>query len=132
MPINKKKESAIMDFFKVDEHPILSYEVSGKGKAQKKETSDVSFQEVFRKEKKVYSAPSMGEVSAVSGEDKATISESARTAYELFKLVSLVKKQPDIRKEQIEEARRLLKEGVFRPDINGVIAERITNIFLPR
>ena len=123
-----------MDFFKVDDNPIKSYETNSKGKSQKKEETGPSFSEVLASDnkKRIYDLPKLSALSASSGEDKATISESARTAYELFKLVNIVKKSPDIREAEIAHAKVALQKGFSDPKINNVIAERILNIFLPR
>ncbi|MDI6751555.1 MAG: hypothetical protein QME07_01675 [bacterium] len=123
-----------MDFFKVDDNPIKSYETNSKGKSQKKEEAGASFSEILASDnkKRIYDLPKIFALSTSSGEDKATISESARTAYELFKLVNIVKKSPDIREAEIAHAKDSLEKGFSDPRIDAIIAERILNIFLPR
>ncbi len=117
-----------MDFSKVNGE-IKSREISSKELTKKKEEVSVSFSEVFSGERKTYNFPSMKEISVSSGSDHATISEGARMAYELSKIMNLMKNVPDIRKEKTEDAYKLLEKGLDNPIIYRKIAERLINIF---
>ncbi|HAW49984.1 TPA: hypothetical protein DCX16_03430 [bacterium] len=117
-----------MDFSKVNGE-IRSKEISSKELAKKKEEISVSFSEVLSGEKKTYSLPSIKEISVSSGPDCATISEGARMAYELSKIMDLIKNIPDIREEKIKGAYKLLEKGLDNYTINRKIAEELIDIF---
>lgn len=96
-------------------------------KVIKKEEAFVSFSDVL-KGKKTYTLPSLGETSVSSGSDQATISESGKTAYYLLKIKSMVAEISDIREKKIEDAIKLLKDGIDNPRITKEIAKRLVNL----
>ncbi|MEW6103393.1 MAG: flagellar biosynthesis anti-sigma factor FlgM [bacterium] len=98
---------------------------------KKKEEVSISFSDLLSSPKKTYIMPTLGETSISSGYDEATISEGAKTAYYLSKILSMVKDVPDVREEKINEAIKLLKGGIDSPRINKGIVERITTVFFP-
>ncbi|MEW6482263.1 MAG: hypothetical protein AB1397_04595 [bacterium] len=118
-----------MDFSKINGE-LKPKEVLG-SPIKKKEEVSLSFSQVLSSPKKTYTMPTLGETSISSGYDEATISEGAKTAYYLSKVLSLVKDIPDIREEKIDEAVKLLKGGIDTPRINKRIIESITNMFFP-
>lgn len=117
-----------MDFSKINGE-LKPKEVTPKV-TKKQEEISVSFSDVFSGNKKTYTLPSLGKTSVSSGSDQATISESAKTAYYLSKITSMVKDIPDIREEKIENAIKLLKDGIDNPRINREIAKRIADLLL--
>ncbi len=118
-----------MDFTKINEE-LKPEEVSSKLIKKPKEIS-VSFDELLSHPKKTYTLPSLGEISISSGHDSATISEGAKSAYYLSKIMSMVKDMPDTREAKIENAMKLLEQGLDNPKINREIAERLSNMLSP-
>jgi hypothetical protein len=87
---------------------------------------EVSFEEAIKRPKKF--TTTTGEEAVVSkGEDKLTLSQEGRTAYEITKLILQVLKTPDIREEEVNKAKELLKEGKLLSRINVIetIADRL-------
>lgn len=117
-----------MDFSKINGE-IKPKEVTPK--VIKKEEAPISFSGVLSQDKKTYTLPSLGETSVFSGSDYATISESANAAYYLLKIKSMVKDIPDTRDRKIEDAIKLLKDGIDSQKINKGIAKNIIDTFFP-
>lgn len=113
-----------MDFSKINGELKPNEEAS---KVIKKEKPSISFSDVL-KDRKTYTLPSLGETSVSSGSDQATISESAKTAYYLLKIKSMVASIQDIRERKIENAIKLLNDGIDNPKVTKEIAKRLVDI----
>lgn len=116
-----------MDIYKLDDI-IKTQETVQKEPdiLKRKPGSDVSFEEAIKYPKEF--VPTKGEEIVISkGEDKLTLSEEGRTAYQITKLIQEVLKSPDIREEKISEAKELLKEGrlLSRSNVVEIIANRL-------
>ncbi|MEW6097505.1 MAG: hypothetical protein AB1567_13460 [bacterium] len=119
-----------MDIYKLDDL-IKTQETTQKEHdvLKRRPAPQVSFEEAIKHPKEF--APTRGEETVVSkGEDKLTLSQEGRTAYEITKLILLVLKSQDIREEKVNQAKELLKEGnlVSRRDVIEKVADRLVKI----
>ncbi len=124
---NSQSEIKTMDIYKLDDIIKTQETVQKEPDAFKRRlTPEVSFEEAIKHPKEF--APTTEEEIVISkGEDKLTLSQEGRTAYEITKLILLVLKTPDIREEKVNKAKQLLKEGnlLSRRDIIETIADRL-------
>ncbi len=107
-------------------------QIAQKDKERKEEEGwKVSFEEVIKKPGQIKSSVShIPLISGDSGEDRVTISEDAKKAYELLKMVDIVRGTPNIREEKISLLREKLKKGtLFSAEANDIIADNIIRTF---
>jgi len=95
---------------------------------KRKPAPEVSFEEAI-KHPKEFASTTEGKT-IFKGEDKLTLSQEGRTAYEMTKLILLILKTPDIREEKVNTAKELLKEGniVSRRDVIEAVANKLVKI----
>lgn len=119
-----------MDIYKLDDIIKIQETVQKEPDIfKRKPAPEVSFEEAIKHPKEF--APTSREETVVSkGEDKLTLSQEGKTAYEITKLILLVLKTPDIREEKITRAKELLKEGklLSRRNIIETTADRLLKI----
>lgn len=91
---------------------------------------EVSFEEAIKRPKKFATITGEEGVVVSKGEDKLTLSQEGRTAYEITKLILQVLKTPDIRERKVKEAKELLKAGrlLSRKDIIEAVADKLIKI----
>ncbi|MFH1562756.1 MAG: flagellar biosynthesis anti-sigma factor FlgM [Nitrospirota bacterium] len=119
-----------MDIFKLDD-VIKTQEAIQKEPdiLKRKPAPEFSFEEAIKHPKEF--ATSTGEELVVcKGEDKLTLSQEGRTAYEITKLILGVLKTPDIREDKVNLAKELLQEGrlLSRRGVVGILADRLVRI----
>lgn len=110
---------------------IKIFEAFEKGK-EKKEEPAIAFSETLKKrpkkieEERLFVPAASDEVDRGLGVDTLSISKEAREAYELVKIVKIIRETPDVRSDKVKEARREMEDGgLFMKKVNETIAERL-------
>lgn len=111
---------------------IKTFEAFQRGN-DKKEEPAVSFSETLKKRPKKVEGEELLEAGTTEHEqggglkvDTLSISEEAKEAYELVKIVKIIRETPDVRNDKMEEARREMESGsLFMNKVNEVIADKL-------
>ncbi|MDI6736402.1 MAG: flagellar biosynthesis anti-sigma factor FlgM [bacterium] len=93
---------------------------------KRRPTPEFSFEEAI-KHPKEFATSTEEEFVVCKGEDKLTLSQEGRTAYEITKIILGVLKTPDIREDKVHSAKELLQEGrlLSRRGIVDIVADRL-------
>lgn len=90
---------------------------------------EFSFEEAI-KHPKEFAASTGEEIVVYKGEDKLTLSQEGKTAYEITKLILGVLKTPDIREDKVHSAKKLLQEGrlLSRRGVVEIVVDKLVRI----
>jgi len=116
-----------MDIYKLDDMIKTQETVQKEPDVfKRKPAPESSFEEAI-KHPKEFTPPRREETVISKGEDKLTLSQEGRTAYEITKLILEVLKTPDIREEKVNIAKELFQGGklLSRQNVVETIASRL-------
>jgi len=110
---------------------IKVFEAYQKDKEKKEPT--IAFSETLKKKPKnveagkTFSAETTGQEKEEGIKvDTLSLSKEAKEAYQLVKIVKIIREAPDVRSDKLEEARKEIESGrLFVNKVNEVIAEKL-------